>query len=320
MSECQRSMIKVTIMIPTYNQAAYLQQAIESALSQNYPNLEIIVGDDASTDATNSIVSKISDPRLTYVRNAINLGRTGNYRNLLFNYASGDFVVNLDGDDYYIDPDFISDAVKLIYRYDNVIMVVARALTKEGDKEQSSCMASNEIATGREILQRLPNSKYLVMHLAVIYSRKHAIDIGFYRSPALSSDWESIYRLALRGNTCYLNKKVGVWRIHENNETGTGNHIAQLQNLSIWPSIYNDATFYGMNRLAARFITAKCVAYFAQYSCAKVSKNGSMAFFRFFYEISINYQLATLFLFLYPLYLTRLVLCLVGYYRLKDSK
>ena len=48
--------LKVTIMIPVYNQARYIREAIDSALMQTYSNLEVIVGDDASTDATAKIV------------------------------------------------------------------------------------------------------------------------------------------------------------------------------------------------------------------------------------------------------------------------
>ena len=49
---------KVTIMIPTFNQAAFIGEAIGSALAQTYSNLEIIVGDDASTDATPEILAR----------------------------------------------------------------------------------------------------------------------------------------------------------------------------------------------------------------------------------------------------------------------
>ena len=48
---------KVTIMIPTFNQAEFIGEAINSALAQTYLNLEIIVGDDASTDATPTILA-----------------------------------------------------------------------------------------------------------------------------------------------------------------------------------------------------------------------------------------------------------------------
>ncbi len=47
---------KVSIMIPTYNQQKYIVRAIESALSQDYPNMEIVISDDNSPDETQAIV------------------------------------------------------------------------------------------------------------------------------------------------------------------------------------------------------------------------------------------------------------------------
>lgn len=310
-------MLKVTIMIPTYNQAAYVRQAIDSALAQSYPNLEVIVGDDASTDGTPSIVSNITDPRLTYVRNTTNLGRTGNYRNLLRYHATGDYVVNLDGDDYYTDPEFISEAIKIVIENDNVIMVVAKALTKSTAEEYVSNIPSRKSATGREILRRLPDANYLLMHMTVLYARKPALEIGFYRSTTISSDWESLYRLALRGYIQYLNRNVGVWRIHESNETGTTDHVKQFENLSIWSVIYEDATQFGMNKILAKFISAKCVAYFALSSCARVSINGNAALVKFLRDVIAIYRFAATLLLLNPKYLIRLVLCIAGYYRKK---
>jgi glycosyltransferase involved in cell wall biosynthesis len=312
---CKR---KVTIMIPTYNQSAFIHEAIDSALAQTYPNLEVIVGDDASTDATPEILARINDSRLKYVRNICNFGRTANYKNLLYNHATGDYVVNLDGDDYYTDPNFISEAVKLIGGNQDVVMVVARATTKAPNSEHISDIPAHEKATGMQILRRLPDGKYFVMHMAVLYVRKLALEIDFYRSSAISSDWESLYRLSLRGVLKYLDRDVGVWRIHGMNETGTTDPVKQLENLAIWPVIYKDAKTFGMNSLLAKFISAKCIAFFSQSSCVRVSMNGNAALVNFIIDIFKTYKFATLLLVLTPKYVARVILCLMGYYRRKS--
>ena len=54
----------VSVVMPTYNRAHLLPRAIESALSQTYKNLEIIIVDDGSTDNTEQIVKKYQDPRI----------------------------------------------------------------------------------------------------------------------------------------------------------------------------------------------------------------------------------------------------------------
>ncbi|MGZ4959592.1 MAG: glycosyltransferase family 2 protein [Methylomonas sp.] len=311
--------IKVTIMIPTYNQAVFIGKAIDSALMQTYPNLEIIVGDDASEDTTADIVAKFNDSRLKYVRNNRNLGRIANYRHLLYNHSSGDYVVNLDGDDYFTDPNFILEAVRLIGSNQNVLMVVAKTTTKTRNGEYISGIPMENNLTGMQILRKLPNYKYLVMHMATLYARRPALEIDFYRSSTMSSDWESLYRLSLRGNVKYLDRNVGVWRIHGMNETETKNAEKQLENLTIWQSIYKDAVVFGMNSLVAKFIAGKCIAFFAQLSCVKVSMSGNTILMKFLIDIFRKNMFASLLLVLTPKYTARLILCLMGYYRRKSS-
>lgn len=309
---------KVTIMIPTYNQAAFILEAIDSALSQTYQNIEIIVGDDASTDATPLIIAKRNDSRLKYVRNPFNLGRAANYRNLLYNHASGDLVVNLDGDDYFTDSNFITEAVKCFIRKPTIIMVVAKATKKTTKGEFESSIPKIQEAVGQKILSELPHAEFMLMHMAVLYSRNHALAINFYRSNAISSDWESLYRLTLYGVVAYLDRNIGVWRIHGKNETRTTDLTKQLDNLNIWPAIYEDAVSRGMNSIRAKLLCANCIAFFIQSSCTLISLNGNVSVIKFLIKISKKYRLASLMLLFRPVYVARLILCLAGYYRKKN--
>lgn len=97
----------VSILIPTYNRAVYLRAALESALSQTYPNLEVVVLDDASTDATPEVVQEFQqrDKRLLYVRNHANRGLVANWRQGI-EIARGDFFCFL-GDDDTLEPEFV---------------------------------------------------------------------------------------------------------------------------------------------------------------------------------------------------------------------
>ncbi|HEY1869535.1 MAG TPA: glycosyltransferase family 2 protein, partial [Chitinophagaceae bacterium] len=118
----------VSIMIPAYNQAEVLGTAIESALSQDYPHLEVVVSDDCSTDETKAVLKKFeTDTRLRYYRNTQNSGRVANYKKTLEQYVNGDWVVNLDGDDYFTDLSFISKAIQLIYKSDPGSIVFLQA-------------------------------------------------------------------------------------------------------------------------------------------------------------------------------------------------
>lgn len=309
--------LKITIMIPTFNQADFIGEAIQSALSQTYSNLEIIVGDDASTDTTPNIVSGFLDVRIKYIRNAANIGRTANYRNLLFKHATGDYVVNLDGDDYYTDPDFIAESVKLITGDQNVVMVAAKASWKISSNILISNIPDTEEISGLVLVRNLPDKKYYLMHMATLYARAVAVKFDFYGSNSNSSDWESLYRLSLRGKTKYLDRSVGIWRIHGDNESMTTDCEKLFLNLAIWPSIYDDAINYGLSPMQAKMICAKCIACFASSFGANISLNGNADLVKFLAGVWRRYKLASLVLGLTPKYAARIVFSLLGYYRLR---
>ena len=88
--------MKFTIIIPTYNRAAFLPNAIESVLAQTYTNWELIVVDDGSTDNTKDVVSQYSDSRIIYIYQQ-NAERSA-ARNNGIAHAKGDYVCFLDSD------------------------------------------------------------------------------------------------------------------------------------------------------------------------------------------------------------------------------
>lgn len=301
-------------MIPTYNQAEYIVEAVNSALAQSYPLLEVIVGDDASDDGTQQLLADISDPRFRYVRHQANIGRTENYRRLLFSEATGDFVVNLDGDDYFSNSDFIKEAVDCIQQNAGTVLVVARVTTQNGEMEYTPELPDERLVSGMELIRHLPYGGYSIMHLGAIYNRKLAMELDFYRSKAISSDWESLYRLALRGQVAYLDIIAGVWRVHEGNQTGTRDVYKLLENLDIWPVIYQDARIQGLGRIRAKYYAARCIAFFGGSALPRVSKSGNWTLFKYSLAIARKSLLAGLLMLKKPI-LGTLVRSFCGQYR-----
>ncbi|MCX5199660.1 bifunctional glycosyltransferase family 2 protein/CDP-glycerol:glycerophosphate glycerophosphotransferase [Streptomyces sp. NBC_00249] len=93
-------MPRFSVIVPAYKVQAYLQESLDSVLSQSYPDLELIAVDDASPDACGSIIDDYAarDPRVTAVHLAHNLG-LGPARNAGLARATGDYLIFLDGDD-----------------------------------------------------------------------------------------------------------------------------------------------------------------------------------------------------------------------------
>ena len=113
----------VTIGIPTYNRAAMLRRSIESALCQDYPMIEVIISDNASTDDTQEVCQEFSkkDDRVKYVTQSSNMGATANFADVL-KRASGEYFMWL-GDDDWIDVSYVSHCLSLLRADMNVALV-----------------------------------------------------------------------------------------------------------------------------------------------------------------------------------------------------
>jgi len=101
----------VSIIIPAYNAEKYLQETLESILTQDYPSIEVIVVDDGSTDNTSDIVKSYSyDSRVQYIYKS-NSG-TAKSRNAGIQSARGDFLMFVDSDDL-LSKNALSSLVKI---------------------------------------------------------------------------------------------------------------------------------------------------------------------------------------------------------------
>jgi glycosyltransferase involved in cell wall biosynthesis len=90
----------VSVVIPAYNQANYLAEAVQSVLDQTYANLEVIVVNDASTDHTDEVMDKYNDPRIKYLVHSENR-YAASARNTGIRASRGELIAFLDADDRY---------------------------------------------------------------------------------------------------------------------------------------------------------------------------------------------------------------------------
>lgn len=98
---------RFSVIICAYNIEAYVSKAIESVLNQTFKDYELILVNDGSKDNTLNILkeyeSKNGD-RIKVIDNVINLGLSKS-RNIAISQANGEYIVHLDGDDLFYEPD-----------------------------------------------------------------------------------------------------------------------------------------------------------------------------------------------------------------------
>lgn len=125
----------LSVVMPVYNAARFLRQAMDSVLDQDFTDLELIVLNDGSTDETDEIIREYTDPRVRYIRNEGNQGLVYTL-NKGVDLAEGEWVARMDGDDLCVqgrfraqlaylqahpEADLLATKVTLIDVDDNVI-------------------------------------------------------------------------------------------------------------------------------------------------------------------------------------------------------
>ena len=142
----------VTIILPTYERARYLREAIDSALAQTFTNFVLSIGDNSSTGDTEAVVREYDDPRIRYTRHAENRGQQGNWL-WLIETADTPYVASLHDDDVW-NPDFLERLVPVIDAEPTVSMVFSDALLIDG--ESRPLVAESDELSHRTHRDRIP--------------------------------------------------------------------------------------------------------------------------------------------------------------------
>jgi glycosyltransferase involved in cell wall biosynthesis len=104
--------MQISIVMPTYNGMRYLEQAVNSVLSQDLQDWELVISDDGSTDGTRDFLAQLKDPRIKVHFQPKNLNIFGNL-NFLFSQARGEVTQILCQDDYFVAPGSLSKLLDL---------------------------------------------------------------------------------------------------------------------------------------------------------------------------------------------------------------
>ncbi|MDQ7033251.1 MAG: glycosyltransferase family 2 protein, partial [Desulfonauticus sp.] len=110
----------VSVVIPTYNRASLVKEAILSVINQNFKDWELLVVDDRSTDNTEDIVKSLAekDSRIKYLKNEFAKGPSG-ARNYGIKHSKGDLIAFLDSDDLW-KPWHLERGIYFLEKYNDI--------------------------------------------------------------------------------------------------------------------------------------------------------------------------------------------------------
>jgi glycosyltransferase involved in cell wall biosynthesis len=207
MSEAPRSPLPlVTLVTPTYNQAGYLAETIECVLAQDYPEIEYIVLDDGSTDATPEVLARYAD-RVRVIRQS-NMGQARTL-NKGWEMARGKYIGYLSSDDL-LEPCAVRRMIEPMERDDGIVCAFPdSALIDDSSKvvKQSICRPFD--------LESLIVRQECYIGPGAFFRRDAFLAAGGWRPELkLAPDRELWMRLARRGRLEFVRERLAGYRIH----------------------------------------------------------------------------------------------------------
>lgn len=210
----------VSVIIPAYNQGRYLHQAIQSVLDQTYPDFEIVVVNDGSTDNTREVVHRFSDPRMCYVYQE-NQGLSA-ARNTGIRHATGAFLTYLDSDDLFL-PRKLELLVAELASDRGLGFVAGQAIPIDEDGNRvGAIFRTRPPRAGHRLLLGNP------LHVgSVMVRREWQERAGFFDTSLRSyEDWDMWLRLARAGcRRGWVDRPVSLYRFHTEQMTRDGRQM-----------------------------------------------------------------------------------------------
>lgn len=227
---------KVTIAIPTLNRAEYLRIALESALGQTYPNIEVVVSNNASPDHTAAILKAISDPRVRVLEQSCTISMMENWNKCL-DAASGEYFLLLSDDDV-LEPSAIEEMVEVFERNkrNGKNVGIAYCLGRIIDKYGKTVSVGEECSSSesaKKLILAFFESKRNLWPCAILY-RTGDLAPGYDLKFPLGADavqW--IRTVAHYGTACCINKPLVSYRVHRNTTATTEFEIWRKENVAL---------------------------------------------------------------------------------------
>lgn len=220
----------ISVIVPCYNAAAFIRRSLESAAGQSDRDLEIVVVDDASTDATRDIVRELAaqDSRIRLIERETN-GGAGCARNAGIDAATGDWIAVLDADDWY-DPQRLEILIEAAEKdralivADNQYFVSERSerpwqVLRDKAGQDATRLSCDDLLRGDHLSQ----SRNLGL-LKPIIQRKFLLESGirYDEEPGIGEDFYFLLKCVQRAShVLFLTKPMYFYRTHSRSLTRT---------------------------------------------------------------------------------------------------
>ncbi len=280
----------VTIICISYNHAAYIKDALHSVWDLDYPHIELIFVDDASTDNSQQIITELTaDSAITCLLNTSNMGHCKAFNKAL-KLAKGEFVIDLAADDILL-PNSVFQGVSCLQTMGKLYgvffadLVHINAKGDEIGKHITTSFFKTGIVPQGDIYTQVL-STFFISPPTMIFRKTLLDKLGGYNEALSYEDFDFWVRSSRVTNYCYLPQVTVKKRIHS--ESVSAKQYSKNSNM-LSSTLAVCKTAYRLNKNKSEdFALLKRLAYEAKMSL--ISTNFSIAFYMFILSLKVFFK------------------------------
>jgi glycosyltransferase involved in cell wall biosynthesis len=219
--------MKISVIIPAYNHERYIEEAINSVLNQSYPDFEIIIINDGSTDSTEQKILSISDPRIQYVSQKNSGAHAAINRGI--SLSKGEYISILNSDDVYL-PTRLETCLNFLEINTNYSVVMS---TVEGIDDYGTPVKKKVTPEVKAWLdwytgalpffhedKFYPNAfaKNIMITTSNLFVRRQCFqECGDFKGLRYAHDWDMLLRLSKKYRIHLIEEELLQYRMHSEN-------------------------------------------------------------------------------------------------------
>jgi glycosyltransferase involved in cell wall biosynthesis len=213
---------KISVIIPNYNYARYLEQAIESVLTQSYENVELIIVNNGSTDNSLEVLEKFGDK--IHLINQPNLGQSG-ARNSGLSLSSGELIAFLDADDFW-EPNKLEMQISLMNDATQLVYSGISPFKDPGDEKLQSVLPKYKGSCSKYFIDLPGASIVLSGESTALFSRELLEKVGIFDAELNSTaGWDFFRRCSRLTNFDFVNEPLVNYRLHSSNMSNSNTKV-----------------------------------------------------------------------------------------------
>ncbi len=251
-------MALVSVLIPAYNHEDYIKKTLDTILNDSFPDKEIVIIDDGSTDNTNSVISEWIDKNKSSIeinyKSRQNRGLTKTLNELL-SMAKGEYIVTLGSDDYLLEGG-LQKRYEYLKKHKEKYAVFADCIVIDAKCKLISSSALFEFRHMRKDrlfsddgIRKEFLSNFALPGPVLMVRKRFYEEFGGYDEDIYMEDLHLYLKLASRSLIGFIDEKVSAYRIHETNMSSVKNEnfIKLLEDSKKVLLTYKD-DFYGFDK------------------------------------------------------------------------